>query len=322
MRSPRPLLVDLIKRGLIAPAKINDALTLTGVSPDGKAWRAFIDLLLLWLGGLALAFAVLFFVAYNWSELGRYSKFGLVEATMVLAVLAYWRLGVDTAAGKVSLFVATILLGVLLALYGQTYQTGADTWQLFFTWSMLMLPWAIVGRYAVIWALWIGLINLSIVLYYESLSGVWLVLSSDTQMYWFLFLFNTLALAVWESLSRRHEWLAARWAPRAVATLSGVFVTLLAVYMVFDREHVGVLPGLVWLGWLAAGYVVYRKMKPDLYMLAGGCLSSIVVIESLLSKLMLHSLGAGGYLLIAFVVIGLGAASAAWLKNVHRELRA
>jgi len=33
--------------------------------------------------------------------------------------------------------VSTILVGVLLALVGQTYQTGADTWQLFFYWAIL-----------------------------------------------------------------------------------------------------------------------------------------------------------------------------------------
>lgn len=60
----------------------------------------------------------MFFVAYNWNEIGRFAKFGMVEALIALAVLAYWKFGVDTITGKLSLLLATILLGVLLALYG------------------------------------------------------------------------------------------------------------------------------------------------------------------------------------------------------------
>lgn len=321
MTSPRHLLIHLIECRAIPPAKIADALAVTGVSPDAPAWRAFVDRLLLWLGALALAFAVLFFVAYNWSAIGRFAKFGAVQAAMVLAVVVYWKVGADTVMAKVSLLAATILLGVLLALYGQTYQTGADPWQLFFTWSMLMLPWAIVGRFAAIWLLWVALINLSIVLYYQAFGGVLrLAIFGGTETYWLLFLFNTLALAMWEALAPHRPWMAQRWAPRLVAMGSGVPITLLMLFVIFADETVDVVTGFVWLAWLSAGYVVYRKLKPDLFMLAGGCLSSIVVLVALLAEI-LNGADAGGYLLIAMVVIGLGAGSAMWLKHVHRQLQ-
>lgn len=320
MHSARHLLVELVERGVIPPAKIAAALAVAGVAPDGTAWSVFIDRLLLWLGGLALAFAAMFFVAYNWNEIGRFAKFGMVEALIALAVLAYWKFGVDTITGKLSLLVATILLGVLLALYGQTYQTGADPWQLFFTWSMLMLPWAIVGRFAAIWIVWIALINLSVVLYYETSGGMlWRIFGGGTEMLWLVFLFNVLALAVWEWLSGRWRWLADRWAVRLVAIGSSVPITLLALYAIFDGQG-GMLAGLVWIIWLVSMYFVYRKAKPDLFMLAGGCLSGIVVIVAFLSKHILSSGDAGAFLFISLVVIGLGAGSAIWLKKVHREL--
>lgn len=320
MHSSRHLLINLIERGAIPLSKIAGALAVAGVTPDGKAWRVFIGRLLLWLGALALAFAVMFFVAYNWNEIGRFAKFGLVEASIALAVLAYWKFGAGTVTGKLSLLVATILLGVLLALYGQTYQTGADPWQLFFTWSILMLPWAIVGRFAAIWMVWIALINLSIVLYYQTFSGMlWIMFGGDTEMLWLVFLFNLLVLAVWESLSGRWNWLAERWAVRLVAIGGGVPITLLALYAIFD-QHSGVLAGLAWVLWLAGVYLVYRKGKPDLFMLAGGCLSGIVVLVAFLSKHILKSGDASAFLFISLVVIGLGASSAIWLKKLHREL--
>ena len=188
MPSPRNQIIEFVEQGAIPAEKIVDALTAAKVTPDGQAWRTFIDHLLLWLGGLALTFAAVFFVAYNWNDIGRFAKFGLVEVLIVLAIVVYWKLGEHEVAGKVSLLMATIFLGVLLALYGQTYQTGADAWQLFLTWAVLMLPWALIGRYAAIWMVWVVLINLSIVLYHQTCQGaLWLVFDSGTSMLWLVF---------------------------------------------------------------------------------------------------------------------------------------
>ena len=91
MNSSRSQLIELIEQGAIPAGKIGDALIATKITPDGKAWHAFLDRLLLWLGGLALAFAVMFFVAYNWNDIGRLAKFGMVEIVIVLAITAYCR---------------------------------------------------------------------------------------------------------------------------------------------------------------------------------------------------------------------------------------
>ena len=47
------------------------ALRSGGVTPGAAEWRALLDRLLLWSGAVALAAAVVFFVAHNWSALGR-----------------------------------------------------------------------------------------------------------------------------------------------------------------------------------------------------------------------------------------------------------
>ena len=60
---------------------------------------------------------------------------------------------------------AAVLLGALLAVYGQTYQTGADPWGLFATWALLILPWAVAACFTPLWLLVIGLIDTAHVLY-------------------------------------------------------------------------------------------------------------------------------------------------------------
>lgn len=320
MMTHRCQIIELVEQGHIPVDKIGDALTVLKVAPDSKAWRTFIDHFLLWLGGLALAFAAMFFIAYNWNDVGRFAKFGMVEGLIVLAIVAYWKLGEDKVAGKVSILVATISLGVLLALYGQTYQTGADPWQLFFNWALLMLPWALIGRFPALWIIWVVLINLSIVLYHQAFRGVfWFMFGSDTDMLWLVFLFNTLALIVWESLLKTWLWLSERWATRLLAVGSGSSISWLALYAIFDHKDGNILPGLAWVIWLAALYFVYRKIRPDLFMLAGGCLSGIVVFITFLSRHLLDGGSSGGFLLIALLVIGLGTGAAIWLRNIHRE---
>ena len=76
----------------------------------------------------------------------------------------------------------------------------------------------------------------------------------------------------------------------------------------------------MWVLWLALMYFVYRMKKPDLFMLAEGCLSIITVIVSFVGKNILDHDEAGGFLLIAILVIGMGSGAAFWLKSVNREL--
>lgn len=128
MNSTRKQLIEFIENCTIPQENIDKALKATKVIPDGKSWLFFLDLLLVWLGGLALAFAVMFFIAYNWHDIGHFLKFAIVEVFMVLAIVLYFRLDEHKTSGKVALLVASLALGVLLALYNQIYQTGADTW--------------------------------------------------------------------------------------------------------------------------------------------------------------------------------------------------
>ncbi len=318
--SDRNAILAWSERGAVPDARA--ALTASGVLPSARDWRAFLDALLLWSGAVALAAALAFFIAHNWNELGKFAKFGLVELPIVAAVLAYWRLGPERAAGKAALLVAAILLGVLMALFGQTYQTGADTWELFASWAALIAPWVVIGCFAGLWMLWLALINVAIILYYLVFPGLFGIVFSTEHHLWSLFAFNTLALVCWELAARRYAWLAERWAPRLLAIASGTTITLLMLQEVFDWRVQSGTALLVYPAWIVCAYAAYRVAARDLMVLAGGCLSLIVVTTSFLSK---HMFGgreeAGAFLFIALAVIGMAAASGWWLKQLANEAR-
>ncbi len=318
MASIRDQLIPLIEEGHIPKEKIDEALSITKVFPNEKDWLVFIGQLLLWLGGIAIAFAVMFFIAYNLDNIGKFVKFGAIEVLIAISVFTYWKFYNHPIASKVSLLSASILLGVLLALYGITYQTGADTWQLFFTWAMLILPWVIIGRFPALWIVWLALLNLSIAFYFET--------RLTSSQFWFdvtinqfgsLFLLNTIALVIWESLSNKWKWLDERWAVRLLALGSGTNITWLAIYVIIEGHDM--LSLLIWIIWIISFYLVYRNIKRDLFMLSGIALSGIVVVTTLVIKTISDSMDFGSLLVVAILIVGMGAGAAFWLKKIQKE---
>jgi uncharacterized membrane protein len=320
MSRTRQDLLEWAQAGRIVPENLRRALEMGGVLPDRAQWRAFLDRLLLWLGAVMLAASAVFFLAYNWNDLGRYARFGLAEALVLAALAVLWWQGLERAAGKAALLAAAIFAGALLALIGQTYQTGADTFELFAAWAVAILPWVMLGRFPALWLLWLALANLAVVLYFQAFHGLFGVLFGPERQLWLLFGLNTLALAVWEGLALvGFAWLRERWAVRVLATAGGAIVTALAVIDVFSRDEFG-WGGPVWIAWLAAAYAVYRRRIKDVYVLAGGVLSAVVVVAAFLGRLLSEvRMEAGALLFIGLVVIGMSAAGGVWLKSVANE---
>lgn len=132
---------------------------------DKRQWNQFLSVFLLAVGvGFTVA-GVIFFFAYNWDELPKFAKLGLVEgllaATVLLAVFTRWSLFVK----QILLTGATFLTGTLFAVFGQIYQTGADAYDLFLGWTIFTLLWAIAIRFAPLWLTFIGLLCTTIGLY-------------------------------------------------------------------------------------------------------------------------------------------------------------
>ncbi|MGO2240706.1 MAG: DUF2157 domain-containing protein [Halomonas sp.] len=321
MASSRRELVSLIKQGVIPPEQVTRAIETAGLRPSPRDWAIFVDRLLLWLGGLALAFAVLFFIAYNWVEMGRWLRFGVVQAAVLLAVgIAVWaktRLTLQ----RVALTSATLLVGVLLALFGQVYQTGADPWQLFFTWALLTLLWVWVARFELLWILWLGLLNLAVGLYFRTWGGPFGALANSDAALWGLLGVNTLALIFWEWGAYSGRWGEGRWAARLLSAGSGVPITLLFMSLIAEMQPMWSSVLVIYPLWLAALYTVYRHWLPDLFMIAGGCVSVIAVVTWLLARYWLWEgeWQAGSLLLMTIVVLAMGTGAVVWLKRLHRE---
>ena len=299
---------------------------LAGLAPDAASWRSFLDRLLLGAGALLLAAGVVFFVAFNWQALARGDKFLLLEALLVAAVVAVWRLDLEQAAGRAALGFAIGLLGALLALFGQTYQTGADSHELFLTWAALALPWALAGRSGALAALWWTLVNIGLFLALTQrwlprfgLEAVLFLGWGNTTALQLLALSNAAAAAAGEAWRRWRGGGAVFGRVAALYALAAA--SLLALEAIFGREGrwaaAAVYPALV-----LAALVAYRRWRLDLALLAATALSLVVVSVSLVGRLLFDAVrhdGGAAFLVLAAYTVAATAAAAVWLNRVRRE---
>lgn len=322
MLSTRNQLLQWAAEKKILRADLPAAMRVAGVYPNTAEWTRLFDALSLWLGSLLVAVGVIFFFAYNWNELGRLAKFALVQGPLLATItIAIWK-GVDSDIGRAAMLVASLLVGALLALIGQTYQTGADPWQLFASWAVLVLPWTVVVRMPALWIIWLALVNISLSLYYATFGGLFGILFSGNEIAWVLLTVNLIALVTWQTIiAKAPGALRARWALRVLATACGVLITTLVLYGIFNGEQ-RIPAAVVWVAMLWATHAYYRSTNPDLFMLAGGVLSAVFVMTAALSRALLNSLveSAGALLVVGLLVIGLSAGGAWWLRTVASEL--
>jgi uncharacterized membrane protein len=317
----RSSVIALFEVGAISSQKMPAVLTLLGLKPDKDGCLKIFQMLLLCFGSCAIAFSVIFFIAYNWADMSRLSKFTLLESSIAFSVILYWRLAQTGLTGRLVLLVASLLVGALMAFFGQTYQTGADTWQLFFYWALFITPWVVISQFSTLWLVWLLLLNLSLVLYFDVFHSVFgLFFDSNNSLFWCLFGFNTLVLIIWEMFSQKMVALTERWPQRILAVISGWAITTLVIYAIVEESENVFSSSIIWLVWISLFMWVYRRRRTDLFMLAGGCLSVIVVVITLLAMQIMETGEEGALLFLSVLIIAMGSGATYWLKQVHKEI--
>ena len=242
------------------------------------AWRQFLARSTLWLGVLLLGSAAICWVAANWQDMSKVQRFAGAQTLLaVCALAAAWAgLRLRTAAGArgaipgALLALAGILLGALLALLGQTYQTGADTWELFAWWAVLLLPWALAAASQAVWLLWTLVVNVAMVLWLgERVFSWWGLLGATYLPALIVAGLNLAMLAGWELAARR--WRASTLVgPRLLAALAIGALVMSTMYTdLFIGRSYGSTTGSI--AWLVVTLVLgfyYQKVRRDLVILA------------------------------------------------------
>jgi uncharacterized membrane protein len=222
-----------------------------------------------------------------------------------------------------------MITGSLLALFGQVYQTGADTWQLFFGWAVLITPWVIIARFPALWLLWLGLVNTGLILYFGVMDFAFVsYFYEGVLQIGVLAAVNFVALNLWLAFIDRQPPSVTRsrfkseldWSIYVVGLLSSYFITYLAILYVFDDANIlmTLITLLLWMSW--CGFMVWRFYwyRINLLMLTYLCGSIIVVVMVWAGKLFLDNFDMGGFLILALLLIGMSSAAVVWLRHAAR----
>lgn len=319
----------------LSPAAYQKILHYCGVRPDLAGWRRFLLLCLSLLGFLALACGVVFFIAWNWALMPKMAKFAVVELWIVaLAVVVWWR-WYDSVAQS-ALLALGLSFGGLFALYGQVYQTGADSWELFRAWAIVLLPLALIARRNGLWFCFWVVANLAFQLYYVGRSSAFFSDIPFANLDWFsdstLYIYIAIqacclilreALAEYAQKRRPDSWLTSRWLPRLMAAYLLLTLTPLAAEAIVAADYSTKLGLLLWAMTILVGYFYYRHRRPDLCMLTLGVISVVfigcILIMQLFDRLWdVGSLFFACCLMMLWLVAG-GAVLLHWRRQLYQR---
>ena len=348
MSHARRTIEQLLQQDILPLKNAEAAATHLEVYPSKRTWLDFFNKALLIIGAVALVLSLVFFIAYNWQNLGKIGKFALVEGALAITIALYVSLSFRRQfqlIRQLLLLIASIITGSLLALFGQIYQTGADTWQLFFAWAILITPWVVIARFSALWLLWLGLINAFLLLYLDvaNLQFIKYSLQNISQVA-ILALFNFIAFYSWligfdnktssipylfhrinvkkstAQINSAQTNSSLHWSTYVVGFLSTFFMTYLAIVTVFDNGNIWatLIATIVWLGWCGFMLWQFYQRRLDLLMLTYLSFSIIIVVMFWVGKWLLDDFDAGGFLILALLLIGMSSAAVVWLRKVGR----
>ena len=317
-------LFKLAESGELDVEALDRAAQDSPLRPARQAWLLAADRLFAFAGAALLASALIFFFAWNWPDLHRFAKLGLAIAALSACAGTAVLSSPFGTVYRAALLGACLFTGALLALIGQTYQTGADPWELFAAWTVLMLPFVLLARSSASWALWLVVGNVAM-MRAISQQAPWLGFLGDNPFgagpFLLLAAVNLAVLAAFEFAGsyllvrprRELQRLAALGAlgPLVVGGLLGWWSKDFRIVTV---AFVAVAAGML---------LVYLRARRDLPILGLTSFGAIAVLTSGLIKLLPaeENWGVILYNLAAVAVILASAATGRWLLALYRDDR-
>ncbi|MDH3347218.1 MAG: DUF2157 domain-containing protein [Desulfobulbaceae bacterium] len=296
-----------------------------------SAWFSWANQLLLIIGVTLVLAGVIFFFAYNWAQMGKFQKFALIELSIVSCIVASFFRGAEQLSGKTLILSASVLCGVLLAVYGQIYQTGADSFELFRGWAFLIFGWVIVSEFAALWFLWLVIVNTGVILFWlqvgepgHAIDYEWLCLAIG--------IINSSALALWETgLKKEFRWLTSKWLQPILLITILVSLSIPCIDLIinsydsYDKpSSITFYISAIWVLATSAGYLYYRNNKRRMTPIALITMNYSVILLTLIGKIMFYNNhgNAGTALLFAFIIICVVGGATVFLKKVNIAMTA
>ena len=130
---------------------------------DAAAWTRFIQIAPLVIGAGLLLAGIVFFFAFNWDEMHRFTKMGIAAGLILIVFGVVMSAPMRDLVRNVTMFALCILVGVFWAIFGQAYQTEADAPAFFLTWALCIAVWVYVADFYPLWLFFVALLSMGVV---------------------------------------------------------------------------------------------------------------------------------------------------------------
>ena len=258
--------------------------------------------------GLALiAVSIVYLLAANWWMLPKFVQLFMPQVLLLGSALLSIRFAARERLRQSLDTVSGLMLGLSLAVIGQIYQTGADSYQLFLLWALLLLPWLYRPNIGV-FALFCVVSQLALYFYFKQ--SFWLVRAETAYL---------LSLNLLTGLSLIY---ALRYYPvlRYLLIAVVVLISVFSMFRFIDSNSIWYLASVLVLALLFSAYFYTRQQQLETSLLVAGlALSFSILIFDLTDQYLQNS--AAGLLVLALLIFGWFAAISALLIKLLPQSR-
>jgi uncharacterized membrane protein len=292
-----------------------------------KKWGLWTSRLFLTIGIALVLSGIIYFFAFNWAKITPTAKLSSIQFGIVGCLVGVCVYSLQRISGQLLLLSASILVGVFMAVFGQIYQTGADSYQLFMMWSLFTFGWTLLSNFAAGWAVWLFITNMFLVLWWEQAALP--TKEMEFMIFTYMTILNGSALALREYLvvDKVWKWLAVRWT-RVILTITTLITMLIPVVVLIlePSQATGsiILGSIIGLAGHCLAYFVYRYKLQDMWSLSTIILSGCIIAEFIIFKLLLGEqfwrADAGMYLFMGLMTLGIFTTAVIYLRKTGKSM--
>lgn len=334
-----------VDQQLIESCYLHEKLTLSGRSDaldliqPAKKWSVVLYKLFMNVGTALVLSGIISFFAFNWHKIPSLLKLGLLEFGIIACLIIAKKISLETYIGKLVLLSASVLVGVFMAVFGQIYQTGADAYQLFMFWSLLILGWSILSKFSAQWVLWGVVSNIFIILWWKQTKshnyGIKYI-----ELFFYLSFFNgsLLILREYFLIKKKQLWLQSKWLRYFLSMYVIFLITIPSLGSIMDLKYIKKLTYfyilhheigyheisflITILGYTSI-YFIYRYKLPDIIVLISLIISISIVAETFIMKFFLDILNLfsrGSFFLFIITTITITSVSSNYVKRLFKKM--
>lgn len=198
------------------------------VYPDKNNWKKYTRLFFLSASALLFVSGVIFFFAFNWQSLHKFLKLGLIQGSIIAGIIILFKVKSNIFVQNITLTVVSMLVGVLFAVFGQIYQTGANSYDFFLGWTVFISVWVISSNFNILWLIYSILLNITLFFYFQQIAPSWL----DSYYSISFLVLNSCILTILNLLSKyKTKFILSNWLNYTLATIITLCTTVTLMFL-------------------------------------------------------------------------------------------